>query len=183
MFNFNEFKTNIGSVYDWLVKELSIIRTGRATPVILDSVQVDAYGGMMGLRELANIVIEDSRSIKIEPWDMSLIKNIEKSITNSNLGLSVSPYDRGVRIIFPELTTERREQFVKLAKSKLEESRVSLRLFRDKILKEIEEKEKQGGMGEDQKFRLKDEVQKMIDDIGAKLEDITNKKETEIKTQ
>ncbi len=181
MFNFSELKTKIIEIEEWLRKELSLIRTGKATPVILDFVQVDAYGSKMSIKELANVIVEDARTVKVEPWDMTLGKAIEKGIENSNLGLSLASYDKGVRIIFPELTSERREQFIKVVKSKLEEARVSLRGARDKTSKSIDEKEKEGGMGEDDKFRLKEEMQKYINESSGKLEELALKKETEIR--
>ena len=181
MFNFAEFKEKSKLVEEWLRKELSSIRTGRANISILDNVTVEAYGSQMSIRELANIGMEDARTIKVEPWDQSVLKAIEKSITTSNLGLSVSPFEKGMRVIFPELTSERREQFVKVVKSKLEEARVSLRGIRDKTSKEIDEKEKQGGMGEDDKFRLKEEMQKYVEEFGSKFQEIADKKEEEIR--
>ncbi len=181
MFNFSDLKEKIKGVEEWLQKEFSVIRTGRATPMILDFVQVEAYGQKMSIKELANISVEDAKTVKIEPWDQSVAKSIEKAITTSNLGLSMAPFEKGLRIIFPELTSERREQFVKVVKSKLEEARVSLRGLRDKTWKEIEEKEKAGGMGEDDKFRLKEDLQKIIDEANQKLEMVADKKEVEIK--
>jgi ribosome recycling factor len=181
MFSFNELKEKAKGVEEWLQKELSVIRTGRATPVILDFVQVEAYGQKMTIKELANILVEDAKTVRIEPWDQTVGKAIEKAITTSNLGLSVAPFEKGLRIIFPELTSERREQFIKVVKNKLEEGKVSLRALRDKTGKEIDEKEKAGGMGEDDKFRLKEEMQKIIDEAVKKLEVLALKKETEIK--
>lgn len=162
------------------MKELAQVRTGRATPMILDAIQVEAYGSRMGIKELANVVTEDVRTIRVEPWDASVSKAIEKAITTSNLGLSLSPFEKGLRIIFPELTAERREQLAKLTKQKLEEARVTLRGLRDKTWNEIQEREKKGNMGEDDKFRLKDEMQKMIDEAGTKLEAVCERKIVEI---
>lgn len=181
MYNFSEVKEKANQIEIWLNKELALIRTGRATPLILDSIFVDAYGSKISLKEVANIIVEDVRSIRVEPWDASLGKAVEKAIIASNLGLSVAPFEKGVRVIFPELTSERREQLAKVVKQKLEEARVSLRSLREKIWNEIQEKEKQGGMGEDDKFRFKDELQEIIDKSGKKLEEISLKKESEIK--
>ena len=180
MYQFNELKEKISGVEDWLLKELSLIRTGRATPVILDSILVEAYGSKMGIKGLANVIIEDAKTIRVEPWDMNMGKPIEKAITTSNLGLSLAPFEKGLRIIFPDLTSERREQLIKVMKGKLEEARVSLRGVRDKTWNEIQEKEKQGGMGEDIKFRLKEDMQKMIDEVNSKLDAMAAKKESEI---
>ena len=182
MFSFNELKEKIVGVEDWLNKELSVIRTGRATPLILDFVEVEAYGSKMGIKEVANILVEDVKTIRLEPWDQTLGKNIEKAITVANLGLSVTPFEKGLRIIFPDLTSERREQFVKVVKNKLEEARVSLRGLRDKTWKDIETKEKAGGMGEDDKCRLKEEMQKIVDEASKKLEGVASRKESELKT-
>lgn len=181
MFDFSDLKIKSKDIESWLAKELSVIRTGKATSAILDFVQVDAYGSKMSIKELANIIVEDTKTIKIEPWDMTVGKSIEKAINTSNLGLSVAPYDKGLRIIFPDLTSERREQFIKVVKQKFEEAKISFRNLRDKTWKAIEEKEKEGGMGEDDKFRLKEEMQKIIDESSKKLEELTVKKELEIK--
>ncbi|OHA97963.1 MAG: hypothetical protein A3E02_00980 [Candidatus Zambryskibacteria bacterium RIFCSPHIGHO2_12_FULL_38_34] len=181
MFNFSELKEKSKDIENWLARELSVIRTGRATPAILDFVQVEAYGSRMSIKELANIVVEDVKTVRIEPWDVSVGKNIEKSINSSSLGLSVTPFENGLRVIFPELTAERREQFIKVARQKFEEAKVSLRTLRDKTGKAIEDKEKSGGMGEDDKFRFKEEMQKIIDESNRKLQDLTEKKEKEIK--
>jgi len=182
MFDFSELNQKSKEVENWLAKELSVIRTGRASSAILDFVQVEAYGSKMSVRELANISVEDAKTIKIEPWDAAIGKNIEKAISSSNLGLSVAPFDRGLRIIFPELTAERREQFAKVVKEKLEEAKTTLRSLRDKTWKAVEEKEKAGGMGEDDKFRFKEEMQKIIDLSNKKLEELAEKKEKEIRS-
>jgi len=181
MFSFLELKEKIKDIEEWFKKELSVIRTGKASPAILDFIQVEAYDSNMAIKELANVVVEDAKTVRIEPWDMSMGKNIEKAISTSNLGLSLASYEKGLRVIFPDLTSERREQFVKVVKGKLEEARVSVRSLRDKTWKEIENKEREGGMGEDDKFRLKDEMQKIIDIAGTNLESLAERKETEIK--
>lgn len=177
MFNFNELKVGVKGVEEWLQNELSVIRTGRASPAILDFVQVESYGSRMAVKELANIVVEDAKTVRIEPWDISVGKEIEKAINNSNLGLSLAPFEKGLRVIFPDLTSERREQFVKVVKGKLEEARVRLRGLRDKTIKSIDEKEK----SEDTRFRLKEEMQKIIDEAGKKFEALSEKKEGEIR--
>lgn len=180
MYNFGTLKEKIRGVEEWLGTEFTQIRTGRASPAILDKVRVESYGSELPINQVASVSIEDPRTIRISPWDMSLSKHIEKAITVADLGVSVSADDRGVRVSFPELTTDRRQMLVKLAKDKLEQARVSLRSERDRTMKEIEAKEKEGGMGEDDKFRLKAELQKMIDEANKKLEETFEKKEKEI---
>ena len=140
------------------------------------------YEDFVYIKELANILVEDVKTVRIEPWDPAIGKQIEKSIISANLGVSSVPFEKGLRIIFPELTSERREQFIKVVKSKLEEARVSLRSLRDKAWKAIEEKEKAGGMGEDEKFRFKEDMQKIVDEGSSSLEKMALSKEAEIKS-
>ena len=180
MYNFNTFKQGIKEVSDRLSKEFSSIRTGRATPVLLDNILVEVYGSQMPLKQVASLAVEDARSVRISPWDQGQAKAVEKAIVASNLGLSVTVDANGLRAIFPELTAERRSDFVKLAKQKLEEARSSLRSHREKIVKEIENDEKAGKISEDDKFRLKNELQKLVDECNKSFETLFEKKEKEI---
>jgi len=179
-YDFKKLKENIKGVEEWLKKEYTGLRTGIASPTILDSVSVEVYGSRMPINQLANIGIEDARVIRITPWDKTQSKAIEKAITLANLGVSVGIDDKGVRIFFPELTTERRNLLAKTAKAKLEDAKVNVRGLRDDTWSEIEEKEKEGGMGEDDKFRYKKEMQKIVDDGNASLETLFIKKEKEV---
>ncbi len=179
-YSFIAFKNKTKDIEDWFKKELSTLRTGRATPLILDTVAVEVYGSRMSISQLASITTEDPRTLRIAPWDLSQCKEIEKAIITSNLGLSVSVDEKGLRVSFPELTSERRVQLVKAAKAKLEEARISLRAEREKILNDIQAQEKEGSMSEDEKFRSKNELQKIIDEANAGLEVVLSKKEAEI---
>lgn len=179
-YNFSPTKQNLKEVEEWLKREFTTIRTGRATPAILDGVKVEAYGSDMTITQLANISVEDARMIRITPWDMSQVKAIEKGITTSDLGLSVAVDDKGIRITFPELTSERRTALIKIAKQKLEDARVSLRAEREKVIKYLDAENKAGDISEDEKFRLKTDLQKMLDDSNRALDEIFVKKEKEI---
>lgn len=180
MFDFKPLKEKIKGVEDWLKKEYMTLRTGIASPSILDTVQVDAYGTRMPINQVGNISVEDTRVIRISPYDKSQSKEIERAINAANLGVSVGSDDKGIRVFFPELTGERRALLIKTAKGKLEDARINLRGLRDDTWKNIEKKEKEGGMGEDDKFRLKNEMQKIIDECGKNLETLFGKKEKEI---
>jgi ribosome recycling factor len=180
-YNFSSFKDEIKKTEDWLRQEFSSLRTARASSAVLDSVRVEAYGSMMPINQVASISSDDPKSLRVSPWDMTLAKAIEKAIQVSNLGLSVTLDDKGLRVIFPELTSERRDSIVKLAKQKLEDGRIAIRTEREKVLKDLEKKEKDGEIGEDEKFRFKNELQKMVDEAGKALEDLFSKKEKEIK--
>lgn len=181
-YNFNKLKTDLSNSEAWFQKELGTIRTNRANPAILDAIRVEAYGSDMAISGVASMTNDDPRTIRITPWDQSLVKAIEKSITVANLGVSVSVDDKGIRVSFPELTSERRTEIVKLAKEKFEQSRMQVRKHRDEVITDIDKKEKEGGMGEDEKFRFKAEVQKQVDEANKKLSDMMDKKEKEILT-
>lgn len=160
--------------------EYSGIRTGQATPALLDSIKVESYGSMMPLNQVGSIGIEDARTLRVSPWDSGMVAAIERAIKDADLGVSVAADSSGLRVIFPELSSERRTQLMKLAKAKLEEARVRVRTARDDAMKEIEARAKQGGIGEDQKFKEKDGVQKQVDATNNRLEDLCTVKEREI---
>jgi ribosome recycling factor len=134
----------------------------------------------MPISNVANISTEDARTLRIAPWDMSQAKEIEKAITQANLGISVGMDERGVRVFFPELTGERRVQLVKLAKEKTEEIRTQLRMARDEVWSDIQKQEKDGSLSEDEKFRNKEEMQKKVDAANAKFDEMLERKEKEI---
>lgn len=179
-YNFTTFKQGVKDTEEWLKRELSSVRTGRANLAILDSVKVEAYGSFMPINQVANLAMEDVRSIRISPWDASVTKDLEKAIITSDLGLSVTVDDKGLRVIFPELTGERRLALVKLTKQKLEDAKITLRGEREKVIKDLDAKEKDGSMSEDEKFRTKAELQKMLDESTRNLEEMFSKKEKEI---
>lgn len=179
-YDFKPFEKRIAEITDRLTKELGSVRTGRAAPAILDAVQVESYGTRMALNQVASMSVEDARTLRVVPWDMSLAKDIEKAITVANLGLSVGVDEKGVRIFFPELTAERRTSLVKLAKEKVEEARTLLRLARDEVWSDIQKQEREGAMSEDDKFRSKDDMQKKVDAANKSFDGLFTRKETEL---
>jgi len=179
-YDFSQLKKKAKDVEEWLKKEQAQIRTGRATPTLLDGVQAEAYGSKMPLNQLGSIGIEDPRTLRITLWDMSQAKDVEKAIVAANLGVGVAVDDKGLRVTFPELTGERRTSLVKIAKEKLESARVSLRKVRDEVWNDIQAKEKEGGMSEDDKFRFKAEMEKIIQEGNKALDTVAEKKEKEI---
>ncbi|MDO8548151.1 MAG: ribosome recycling factor [bacterium] len=179
-YDFKGFEKKIKEIEERLGKELAAVRTGRAGPAILDGIQVESYGTRMAISQVANISVEDARTLRIAPWDMSNAKEIEKAITLANLGLSVGMDEKGVRVYFPELTSERRTQLLKLAKEKVEEIRTSLRSARDEIWSDIQKLERDGKMPEDDKFRAKEEMQKRVDAANKKFDEALERKEKEI---
>jgi len=180
MYDFSDFKQKIEGTKNWLGEEFKSIRTGRATPTILDSVMVESYGSKVPIKQVASINIEDARTLRVSPWNTDQIVDVEKAITNANLGLSVVVDDKGVRAIFPELTTERRGSLIKLAKEKTEKARMSIRGERDGVWDDIQERQKSGELSEDEKFKLKDEMQEMVDNGNKVFDEALGRKEEEI---
>ncbi|OGG48709.1 ribosome recycling factor [Candidatus Kaiserbacteria bacterium RIFCSPHIGHO2_02_FULL_54_11b] len=179
-YDFKTFEGKITAAREWLGREYGGLRTGRAAPAILDGVMVSAYGSMMPLKQVGNVGVEDARTLRVSAYDAGLIKDIERAITAANLGVGTSSDGANIRVTFPELSTERREQLVKLAKGKLEEARTTIRLARDEAWKEIQEREKEGTLTEDDKFSLKEDLQKKVDAANKDLETAFEKKETEM---
>jgi ribosome recycling factor len=176
----NEISQNLQEAVDWLKKEFAAIRTGQASPALLDGLTIESYGTFMPLNQVASIGVEDARTLRISPWDISQIHPIEKALQESNLGVSAATDSAGVRAIFPELTAERRVQLQKLAKSKLEDARITVRGVRDEVMKQIEKLEKDGEISEDEKYDKKDEVQKKVQATNGTLEAMLASKESEL---
>jgi ribosome recycling factor len=179
-YDFSKLKTSIQETEEWLTRELSGVRTGRATPTLLDGVKPEAYGSRTPLAQLAAVSVEDARTIRIIPWDKELLKVIEKAITDADLGVGVATDDQGIRVSFPELTSERRTQLRKIAGDKTEQAKITLRGHRTEVMKALDAAEKAGGMGKDEVARLKTEAQKMIDTGNETLVKSLEKKEQEI---
>jgi ribosome recycling factor len=179
-YDFNPLKKKIKDVEEWLKREQMQIRTGRATPALLDNVKVESYGSMMNLNQVGSMSTEDPRTLRVSVWDTTQLKAVEKAIIAANLGVAVAVDDKGIRVSFPELTSERRVSLIKIAKEKLESARISLRKLRDETWDDIQKKEKDGGMGEDEKFRFKTEMEKLIQEGNKMLDEAATRKEKEI---
>lgn len=179
-FDFSPLDTQIKETEEWLVRELSTVRTGRATPAILDTIKPEIYGSRTPINQVAAVTIEDARTLRIVPWDKSVTKVIEKAIQDADLGVGVGSDDQGLRVSFPELTAERRTMLLKVANEKLEQARITLRGHRADAIKALDAAEKEGGMSKDELGRFKDEVQKRIDAGNEALSALGKKKEAEI---
>lgn len=179
-YNFSNFRVEISRVVEFLSKEYSELNVGRASPMVLDRISVESYGSKVPLKNIASVSIEDPKTLRIGPWDKNQIKEIEKAIISSNLGLSVATDDIGIRVIFPQLTTETRKNLVKVLKEKLEEQRITVRKERERIWDDVQKLEKEGKMTEDEKFKAKEDLQKIVDDTNKSLENIFERKEKEV---
>ena len=175
-YNTKDLQKEIDETKSWLQQELGSLRTGRATPALLDGIELEVYGSRMKLNQTASISVQDARTLYVTPYDASQVKEIEKAITVADLGVSVGSDEKGVRVAFPELTAERRGQLVKLLKGKLEDARIALKQKRADAIKDLEKEE----LGEDDTKRGKDDIQKVIDEGNKALEEIADKKEKEL---
>jgi ribosome recycling factor len=180
MYNFDEVKIKKEDIIDWLKGEYRSISTGRATPQVLDLVHIDMYGARTQIAHAGSINIEDPRTLRVSPWDKSILGAMEKAINDADLGLSVSSDDQGLRVHFPALTTETRQKLVKLLKDRLEDARVRVRSLREEINKDIDARAKDGEFGEDEQHRFREEMQKIVDGANGELEVLFEKKEKEV---
>ncbi len=180
LYNFTLFKQGAEGSLEWLKKEYLGIRSGQANPGILDSVKVMMYGSPMAVNQVASVLGEGARSLRITPWDKAALKPLDSAIREANLGISVSVDDQGLRVSFPELTDDRRQMLIKLSKQKLEEARVRVRNEREKVHSDLDKKEKDGSMSKDDVFRAKADLQKLVDETNQKLDELAAKKEKEI---
>jgi ribosome recycling factor len=163
-----------------LEREFKRIRTGRASTALLDGLKVECYSALMPIEQVATISVPESRLITIQPWDQSIIGNVEKCILKSDLGLTPANDGKIIRIAIPPLTEERRKELAKLAKKMAEESKISIRGLRregNEMLKDLKNDKE---ISEDEFFKSQDEVQKLTDEFIEKIDAITARKEEEI---
>ncbi|MGI5873699.1 MAG: ribosome recycling factor [Bacillota bacterium] len=163
-----------------LRREFATLRAGRATPALLDKIQVDYYGTMTPLNQMANISAPESRLLVVQPWDKSTIKGIEKAILASDLGLNPNNDGTVIRIAIPQLTEERRKELVKVVRKKDEEAKIAVRNIRRDLNSDIKALEKEKEVSEDDAARGLDDAQKLTEKWVKKLDEITKTKEAEI---
>ncbi len=175
-YNFTATKQEFKNVEEWLRTEYSGLHTGRATPLVLDGISIESYGSYQPIKNVGSISVEDAKTLRVIPWDKTHVKEIEKAIQAANIGLSVATDDQGLRVIFPMLTTENRQKLVKVLKDKMEDARISIRKAREAALDEMKAAE----LPEDDMFRAKEELQKLVDEANAALEAVFQKKEIEV---
>ena len=162
--------------------EFSGIRTGKASPVLVENIMVEVYGSNMRIRELAGITTPESRVLMIQPWDMATVHPIEKAIQKSNLGVNPTVQGKIIRIVLPDLSQERRQEMVKIVRKLAEDGRVAVRHVRRDALEAVKKESKGGGIAEDQVETAEKEAQKLTDQYIAKIEEHLAHKEKEILT-
>lgn len=178
----NQYEEKMSKSVEALETEYVSIRAGRANPHILDKLKVDYYGTPTPFQQVANISVPEARMIQIQPWEASLIKEIEKAILNSDLGLTPNNDGKVVRIVFPELTEDRRKELVKDVKKKAENAKVAVRNIRRDANDAFKKQSKANEISEDEAKLLEAEIQKLTDKYVAEIDTAMENKSKEIMT-
>jgi ribosome recycling factor len=178
----NKIKPDLNKAVDHLKSELASLQVGRATPALVENIDVPCYDSTSPVKALGSINVPEPRMIVIQPWDPSILSDIEKAIKTERPGLSPVVDGEIVRVNIPQLNEERRKELISVLSDKLEEARINIRLRREKVWKEIQDLSREGKVREDDKFRAKDELQKLVDEYNEKAEEMGKSKEKEIMT-
>ena len=176
----NRIKPEMDKVINFLEKELQKIRTSRVSPSLVEDIVVDCFGQKFPLKQLATISVSGPREIVIQPWDKSYLESIEKAISQSSTIASAVVDKEVVRLTFPSLTEEYRKNLARFISEKQEEARKTIRHWREDAWKEIQQKQRDGEIPEDDKFRGKDELQDLVDEHNKKIEEMGERKKEEI---
>lgn len=180
--NINDFKGDFDKVLEFLNKDITGLRTGRASVAMVEDISVESYGTYQPLKAVASISVADAKTLNIEPWDKSILGAVEKGIRDSGIGVSPVNDGRLIRVILPDLTTDRRRELTKVLHEKLENARVSSRKVRQEVRELVEAEEESKSISEDEKFKLYEDLEKMVKDYNEKIKEIGEKKESEINT-
>lgn len=172
------FSADVDKVLKFLLAEFSKLQTGRANASLVDHVEVEAYGHRQQLKTLAGITVQDARSLVIQPWDRSILANVEKALQMANLGTSPVNDGQVLRINLPPMTEERRKELTKVVQKMTEEAKITLRQHRQAVLDKIKTEEKD----EDARFSQQEEIQKLVDKTNLQIEELRKKKEQEVMT-
>ena len=175
----NDAKPLFEKALEHLQTELGGIRTGRATPALVENIQVESYGAFQPVKALASISTQDAKTLVIQPWDQSMVKSIENAIAKSDIGIMPTVDGKSIRLSMPMMTDETRQRLIKVMKEKMEEARIASRQVRDETKKKIDKEE---GVGDDEKHRELDNLDKLTKETNARIDEIGKKKETEITT-
>lgn len=182
MEDLKQFEDKMEKSIDSLRAELATIRAGRANPHILDKITVDYYGTASSLQQVANVSVPEARMIQIQPWEQSLIKEIEKAILTSDIGITPTNDGKCIRLVFPELTEERRKELVKDVKKKGENAKVAVRNIRREANDTVKKQNKANEISEDEVKQSEDKIQKMTDKYVAEIDEVIENKSKEILT-
>jgi ribosome recycling factor len=177
MIDFQKVKKDLEKSVEHLKDELKRIRAGRANPDLVKGIKVNAYGSQSPIEQLANINVADSSLLTIEPWDKNIVNDVVKAIQTSDIGINPNVDGKLIRLPIPPLTTERRKEYIKILNEKVEEAKISVRRKRQDYLSDITNND---DLSEDRIKGMRNKLQKIVDDINEKIEEVGNKKEKEL---
>ncbi|NLJ87189.1 MAG: ribosome recycling factor [Epulopiscium sp.] len=178
--NYEVYESKMQKTITALEKEFNMIRAGRANPHILDRISVNYYGVPTPLQQVANVTVPEARMIQIQPWDSSIMKDIEKAILASDIGITPTSDGKVIRLVFPELTEERRKELTKEVKKKGEDAKVAIRNIRRDALDQFRKEEKSGDISEDELKNIEDDIQKLTDKYIEQIDVHIEKKSKDI---
>jgi ribosome recycling factor len=180
MLSVNEARTQMEKAVEAMRREFTSVRTGKATPALLDTVRVDAYGSKMPINQVGTVSSPEPRLLLIQPWDKGLLKAIETGITQADLGLNPSNDGNIIRVPIPQLTEQRRKEMVKMVHKLAEEGRVAIRHARQEANKDLKKRQGDHELSEDDAHRQMEQVQKLTDEYIAKIDQLVKAKEQEV---
>lgn len=177
---YEQYKQNLKKTIESMKKDFTTIRTGRATPALLERIHVECYGARMPLNQIASVSIPEARMMIVQPFDRTITKEIEKAIQKSDLGINPSVDGNIIRLILPSLTEERRKELAKVVKKRQEDAKVALRNIRREALEHLKKMEKDGTISEDDLHRSQIQVQKILDEVILECDKTSEVKEKEV---
>ena len=178
--DYSEFEAKMKKTTEVLSEQFAAVRAGKANPAVLDRITVDYYGSPTPIQQIASISTPDARSLLIQPWDGSVLKGIEKAILASDLGINPQNDGRAIRLVFPQLTEERRKELTKQVKKYAENGKIAVRNIRRDAMEKLKAAEKKGDMTEDDRKDCEKELQDMTDKYCKHLDDLSAKKDKEL---
>ena len=180
MSKYPEIESKMKKTAEVLKTQLASVRAGRANAAVLDQITVDYYGVPTPIQQVASISVPDPRSLMIQPWDASVLKGIEKAILASELGINPKNDGRVIRLVFPQLTEERRKELIKQVRKYSEDGKVAVRNIRRDAMEDLKKMKKNSEITEDDQKNMEKDIQKLVDDYIKKVEELTAKKEKEL---
>ncbi len=182
MISADQYKLDFDKVIEHFKQDISGLRTGRATPALVEDILVEAYGTRQPLKSLASISVSDAKTLTVEPWDKSVLQAIEAGIRVAPIGINPVNDGRLIRLPLPELTQERRVELIKVLHQKAEQARIGARKVREDARDFVEKQEEDKAISEDEKFKFSDQLEKLVKDYNEKIKTVAEEKEREIMT-
>ncbi len=174
------YKEQIHKSIEHLKQDISSLRTGRATSALVEDIMIEAYGMKQPLKALASISVLDAKTLAIEPWDKSIVSAVDTGLRMSDLGINPVNDGKMIRLPLPELSQERRQELIKVLHTKLESGRIVIRKIREEAREDVDLQEEHGSISEDQKYKIHEEIEKVVKEANEKIKEIGEEKEKEI---